>query len=258
MKVFPTPTGPRTKTLWPASTKRSEHSSSQTWWSKVTFGGGVPVLEAHVGSSPAAAGSAGRPKWSLVVVTSSERTSSKNSAWPSSSALASARRSGRVSRQRPSFTWRSRAFSSAEMVGAGVLTPAPRRSWRRLRAPVWLLRCLGIGVHRYLPLTAKYSAGRAKRPVAAGPGRAAARLALGGALEHPADERDVEGLGLGGPGAGALDPLGPPLLDQAQQRVDLAHLGPRQRVVEEHRGVGADRPGRARRPCAADAPVSIA
>ena len=31
MNVLPTPTGPSTKALWPASMKRSEHSSSQIW-----------------------------------------------------------------------------------------------------------------------------------------------------------------------------------------------------------------------------------
>ena len=42
------------------------------------------------------------------------------------------------------------------------------------------------------------------------------------------------------PGAGLLHPLGPPLLDQAQQGVDLTHLGPGQGVVQQLGGVGAD------------------
>ena len=48
------------------------------------------------------------------------------------------------------------------------------------------------------------------------------------------------GLGFQRPGAGGFDPLGTPLLHQAQQGVDLAHLGPRQRVVQQRRRVGAD------------------
>ena len=34
--------------------------------------------------------------------------------------------------------------------------------------------------------------------------------------------------------------LGAPLLDEAEQRVDLAHLGPGQRDVQQRRRVGAD------------------
>ena len=56
--------------------------------------------------------------------------------------------------------------------------------------------------------------------------------ALGGPLEHPADQPDVERFGFGGAGAGGLDPFRSPLLDQAEQGVDLAHLGPRQRGVQ--------------------------
>ena len=41
--------------------------------------------------------------------------------------------------------------------------------------------------------------------------------------------------------AGGVDPVGAPLLDEPEQGVDLAHLGPRQRDVEQRRRVGADR-----------------
>ena len=57
MKVLPTPTGPRIKALWPASTKRREHSSSQTGPVEADLGGVVPVLQAHVGVQAGGAGS---------------------------------------------------------------------------------------------------------------------------------------------------------------------------------------------------------
>ena len=66
------------------------------------------------------------------------------------------------------------------------------------------------------------------------------RPSFGAAFEHPTDERDAVGLGFGRAGTGQLHATGPPLLDQAQQRVDLAHLGPGQRVVEQHGRVGTD------------------
>ena len=63
---------------------------------------------------------------------------------------------------------------------------------------------------------------------------------LGPALEHPPDEPDVDDLVVQGARARGFDALCAPLLHQAQQRVDLAHLGPGQRVVEQGRRVGAD------------------
>src|SRR3546814_2180092 len=42
-------------------------------------------------------------------------------------------------------------------------------------------------------------------------------------------------------GARCVDSFGAPLLDESQQGVDLAHLGPRQRDVQQRRGVVADR-----------------
>ena len=156
-------------------------------------------------------------------VTSSERTSSRNSAWPISRARARARRSGRVSRQRPSLTARSTVLSSLLITGAGAVMPTPPPS--------------GCSVAK--------SARRAGEPrpgEQAGAGaRPAAGAVLGASFEHPADQRDVERLGLRRPGAGRLDPLRSPLLDQPEQGVDLAHLGPGQRVVEQRGGVGADR-----------------
>jgi hypothetical protein len=66
-------------------------------------------------------------------------------------------------------------------------------------------------------------------------------LALGAAGEHPADQRHADRFGFQRPRAGGVDPGRPPLADQAQQRVDLPHLGPRQRVAQQRRGVGAGR-----------------
>ena len=45
MKILPTPTGPMIITLWPASMKRSEQSSSQTWWSGCGAHPGNAVIE---------------------------------------------------------------------------------------------------------------------------------------------------------------------------------------------------------------------
>ena len=56
---------------------------------------------------------------------------------------------------------------------------------------------------------------------------------LGGAFEHPADQADVDRLRVERPRARRVDPFGAPLLDEAEQRVDLAHLRPRQRDVQQ-------------------------
>ena len=122
MKVFPTPTGPMIMTLWPASMNRSEHSSSQVWRSKVASVVSSQCSRHMSGSSPALRARRAAEVVSRLV-TSSDSTSSKNSAWPMFLDLARARRSGRVSRQRPSFTWRSTPLSSAETVGTGVVMP---------------------------------------------------------------------------------------------------------------------------------------
>src|SRR4051794_570486 len=53
MKVLPTPTGPMTTTLWAASTKRSEHSSSHIAWSYVMAGESSQRPRRMEGSSPA-------------------------------------------------------------------------------------------------------------------------------------------------------------------------------------------------------------
>ena len=66
-------------------------------------------------------------------------------------------------------------------------------------------------------------------------------LVLGGPLQHPPDQGDADGLGFQRPRAGGVDPARAPLADQAQQRVDLPHPGPGQRMVQQRRGVGADR-----------------
>jgi hypothetical protein len=72
-------------------------------------------------------------------------------------------------------------------------------------------------------------------PVSAWPG-----LLFPGAGEHPFDQSDVDRLGVQGAPAGRLDPVGAVAADQAEQPVDLAHLGPGQRVVEHRGGVGAN------------------
>jgi hypothetical protein len=65
-------------------------------------------------------------------------------------------------------------------------------------------------------------------------------LVLGGPLEHAPDQADVDGLGLQCLGAGRVHSVGSPLLDQAEEGIDLAHLGPRQRVLQHRRGIGTD------------------
>ena len=87
------------------------------------LGGVVPVLEASWRGRGRRRGPAGRREVVSRRVTSSASTSSKNSAWARSLVLARARRSGRVSRQRPSLTRRSRALSSGVTAGAGVVMP---------------------------------------------------------------------------------------------------------------------------------------
>ena len=83
--------------------------------------------------------------------------------------------------------------------------------------------------------------GRPGEAAAGGGAPAEAALSLlRGPLQHAPDEGDADGLGLQGPGAGGVDTVGAPLLDQAQQGIDLAHLGPGQRDVEQGLGVGAD------------------
>ena len=67
------------------------------------------------------------------------------------------------------------------------------------------------------------------------------RRLFGASLEHPADQPDVDRFGLQRPPTGCLDPLRAPLLDQSEQGVDLAHLRPRQRDVQQRRGVDTDR-----------------
>ena len=68
------------KALWPASTKRSEHSSSQTWWSKLTLAGGSQFFKHMSGSRPAPL-ALWRPEVVSRLVDLVENTSS-NSAWP--------------------------------------------------------------------------------------------------------------------------------------------------------------------------------
>src|SRR2546421_87991 len=68
-------------------------------------------------------------------VTSSDSTSSRNSAWPIWRARARASRSGRVSRQRPSLTARSTVLSSLLTVGTGAVMPTPPCAWWRSPTP---------------------------------------------------------------------------------------------------------------------------
>jgi hypothetical protein len=67
------------------------------------------------------------------------------------------------------------------------------------------------------------------------------RCLFGAALEHPADQTDVDRFGCQRPPTRCLDSLRTPFLDQSQQGVDLAHVRPRQRDVQQRRGVDADR-----------------
>ena len=96
--------------------------------------------------------------------------------------------------------------------------------------------------HRPASVTLANSEGsRAKRPwITTGSGAHAGIGVFSGPLEHARDEVHVDGLGLEGPTTSQLDPLGSPLLDQAQEAVDLAHLGPGQRRVQDGGGIEAD------------------
>ena len=67
------------------------------------------------------------------------------------------------------------------------------------------------------------------------------RRCFGAAFEHPPDQPDVDHFVVQGAGAGRVDPVGTPLLDEPQQGVDLAHLRPWQRDVQQCCGVDADR-----------------
>ena len=101
------------------------------------LGRGVPVLQAHIGveaGGPRPQRRRGRPR----LVTSSDSTSSKKSAWAMSALLARASRSGKVSRQRPSFTCRSTVFSSAVMTGVGtvIATLPGARGWPGEKRPL--------------------------------------------------------------------------------------------------------------------------
>ena len=58
--------------------------------------------------------------------------------------------------------------------------------------------------------------------------------------QHAVDEPDVDDLGVQGAAAGVLDRVGAVAAHQPQQPVDLAHLGPRQRMLQHRRGIGAD------------------
>src|ERR1700722_4173657 len=127
-------------------------------------------------------------------VISSDRTSSKNSAWPIWRGLASARRSGR--------SWPAAlAGGGGGELGGGPGEPAGQQG----------------ALH--------------------GQGR---RVGFGGPLQHPSDQPDVERFGFAGARAGGVDPLGSPFFDQPEQGVDLAHLGPRQRAVQQGGGIHAD------------------
>ena len=130
-------------------------------------------------------------------VTSSASTSSKNSACPMSRALARARRSGRVSRQRPSLTARSTVLSSGEMTGGGALTTTLAVVASEPR----------IAVH---PVISVRAPNRENTKVGVGSGKARREQTrldrhrigaiLGVALEHPSNEADTVGLGFGGDG----------------------------------------------------------
>ena len=58
--------------------------------------------------------------------------------------------------------------------------------------------------------------------------------------EDAFDEPDVDDLDLECPRAGEVGLLGAVAPREPEQSIDLAHLGPRQRVLEDRFGVGAD------------------
>ena len=155
------------------------------------------------------------------------------------------RRSGRVSRQRPSFTRRNNAFSSGVTAGAliGPLPPTPTAK------PGSTIACeagkdgrSGIGVRAIRGGDGEVG-GVAGEPAGehGGGQRRLDRRGFGASFEHPADQPDVDRFGFQRSPAGGVDPFGAPLLDQTKQGVDLAHLGPRQRDVQQRGGVDADR-----------------
>jgi hypothetical protein len=67
------------------------------------------------------------------------------------------------------------------------------------------------------------------------------RVGLGRAGDDAGDQPDVDRFAFQRPDTGLVDRVGPELLDQPEEPVDLAHLGPWQRDVEQRRGVGPDR-----------------
>ena len=67
-----------------------------------------------------------------------------------------------------------------------------------------------------------------------------AKLELLDKARARADQGDVDGVEFERSGTRRVDAFGSPLLHEAQQGVDLAHLGPRQRDVQQSGGVGAD------------------
>jgi hypothetical protein len=65
-------------------------------------------------------------------------------------------------------------------------------------------------------------------------GAVSRRCRSGRALDHPCDQGNAQRLGIERPGTGGLDTSRAPLLDETEEGVDLAHPGPRERVVEHH------------------------
>ena len=215
---------------------RSEHSSSQVWWSKVASVVSSQCSRHMSGSSPALRARSAAEVVSRLV-TSSDSTNPRNSAWPMFLDLARARRSGRVSRHRPSFDLAQHALELVETVGTG----------RHAKPPAVV-----ASAARSVPSPDSGSTDLAgeMRKSSSGPDEASGEqraldgrlfdAGLGGTLEHAADERDAVGLGVSRLATGFVHSGRSPLLHEAEQRVALAHLGPRQRMVEQHRRVGAD------------------
>ena len=222
--------------LWPASTKRSENSSSKSWLVVGDLGWCVEVLQAHggveAGGAGAPLGGGGVAAGDLVGEDELEELGVAQVAGP----------------------------GQGEPLGEGgeqlaELDPAQQRPQlggddRRGRAHAAPPAVSWPGAAGRWPV-AKWAASRANR---GGVCRGTAARPCGSCWSSVARSsiRPISGTLMASASSARaqarLDRPRPPFADQAEQRVDLAHLGPRQRVVQQRRGVGADRRARRRRP----------
>ncbi len=228
MNVLPTPTGPEDEGV--AGLLDEAHRDELGPHRPVVgdLGVVVPGLEHHVRVEAGPPGPGARPSRRRGGCTSSENSCSKNSTWVRSWLLARARRSGRVSISWPSLQL---AHEDLQLGRDGG----------------------GRGAHRPASVVEANSDGsRAKRPwTTTGSGRASGSVVFPGPLEHPRRPGSRPPPRRRGPGGTPASTRSrSPLLHQPEEPVDLAHLGPRQRRVEDGGGVGGRWTPRARRPCA--------